>query len=90
MLAIQDDTEVHVNGEKLIEDANETKHVLQLAVNDRPYEETLMAFSHALELFSKIDCINGHLLERMVYIYMAYINLFYIVLEFYNGDKSVA
>ena len=25
MLAIQDDTEAHVNGEKLIEDANETK-----------------------------------------------------------------
>ena len=30
-----------------------------------------MAFSHALELSSKIDCINGCLLERMVYIDMA-------------------
>ena len=54
------------------------KHVLQLAVNDRPYEETLMAFSHALELSSKIDYINGCLVERMVYIYMAYINFRFI------------
>ena len=39
---------------------------------DQSYEEALMAFSHALELSSKIDCINGCLLERMMYIDMTF------------------
>ena len=44
---------------------------------DQSYEEALMAFSHALELSSKIDCINGCLVEGMVYIYMAHVNRYF-------------
>ena len=44
---------------------------------DQPYEKALMAFSHALELSSKIDCINGCLLEGIVYIYMAHVNRYF-------------
>ena len=44
---------------------------------DQSYEETLLAFSHALELSSKIECINGRLLEGMVYIYMAHVNRYF-------------
>ena len=32
---------------------------------DQSYEEVLMAFSHALKLSSKIDYMNGCVVERM-------------------------
>ena len=41
------------------------------------YEEALLAFSRALELSSKIECINGRLVEGMVYIYMAQVNHYF-------------
>ena len=44
---------------------------------DQSYEEALLAFSHALELSSKIDCVNGHLVEGMVYIYMVQVNRYF-------------
>ena len=44
---------------------------------DQSYEEALLAFSHALELSSEIECVNGRLVEGMVYIYMAQVNRYF-------------
>ena len=41
------------------------------------YKEALLAFSHALKLSSKSECINGRLIEGMVYIYMAQVNRYF-------------
>ena len=41
---------------------------------DQPYEDSMMAFSHALELSTKCEYVNCCLIEGMVYIYMAQVN----------------
>ena len=41
---------------------------------DQPYEDSVMAFSHALELSAKCECVNCCMIEGTVYIYMAQVN----------------
>ena len=41
---------------------------------NQSYEDSMIAFSHALELSAKCECVNCCLIEGTVYIYMAQVN----------------